>query len=205
MPRFLPLLAFSFLSLTLFGCGKSLPTQYYAFEGADCSLQCDTLPKRTLRVARVGIPQYLEREALVQRKPGCVALTVDSLHVWAEPLADGIRRLLANGLTEPLLANGLTVLPLGSESRGTYTLLLDILHLDGVKEGEATLSAQWSLLESESNLVLDDGLFSARKHVPEANNASLVATWAQLITEATEHIAGRINQKFSKSRSLQRR
>ncbi|MCR4665868.1 MAG: PqiC family protein [Desulfovibrio sp.] len=196
--RFLPLVLFPILFTA--GCGKSMPTRYYALQSEALSVSCTDLPKTTLRVAGVGVPSYLSRDALVERKPGEANLTIDSLTLWAEPLDDGIRRIFVNGLTAPLLEEGLTVLPMASEDRGVYTLVLDILTLDGVRGGEASLSLSWRLLENASTRILDSGLYSARASVPGEDKKYLVERWGDLLRGAREAIQKKICEKIGRRR-----
>ncbi|MBQ7618108.1 MAG: membrane integrity-associated transporter subunit PqiC, partial [Desulfovibrio sp.] len=163
--KLFPTLLLFCLALAMLGCGKSQPTHYYAFSGQPLDFVRDKLPSRTLRLARISIPQYLEREAIVQRSPNEAELKLDSLHIWAEPIHDGIRRQLYACLAKPLLEQNIALLPLASEDSGRTTLLVDILELNGQAGGQAFLSAQWSLQTSESNRLLENGLFASSKAV----------------------------------------
>ena len=186
------------LCLALCACGRSQPTQYYAFEGKYETLVRNALPKTTLRIARVALPQYLDREPLVLRKKGHVELQVDSLHVWGEPLTDGVRRLLANELRAPLLAQGITLLPMATEKTGTYTLLVDISRLDGSFDDMAEIEAHWSLLTAEQDRVIRDGFFSEALQVPHASYQDLVQTEGNLVRALARHILAampRLSQK----------
>lgn len=174
------------LALSLCACGRSLPTQYYAFEGQTDDLIQDSLPRTTLRIARVALPQYLDRESLVLRKKGQVELQVDSLHLWAEPLADGVRRILCHELQKPLLARGITLLPMATEKSGTYTLLVDISRLDGSFQEKAEIAAHWSLLHGDE--VIKDGLFSASQQITTSSYKGLVEAEGALIRALGRHI-----------------
>ena len=176
-------------------CGRSAPTTYYALEDTTAFVQQDRLPAKTLRIARVALPQYLEREPIVTRTNGVVELGVNPVHVWAEPLGDGIRRVLQTELSAPLLTHGLTVLPLASESSGTYTLLVDILRLDGELGKNVALAAQWSLLESAGNRTVDDGIFTAESALGSSSYAELVHEESILVRRLAAHLVQRITEK----------
>ncbi|MCR5814218.1 MAG: PqiC family protein [Desulfovibrio sp.] len=195
-----PYLLLLLFCLTLCACGRSQPTQYYAFEGKAEAFVQDALPKTTLRIARVALPQYLEREPLVLRKKGQVQLQVDSLHVWAEPLTDGVRRLLSNELRQPLLARGITLLPMATEKNGSYTLLVDISRLDGSFEDHAEIEANWSLVTEEPERVIKDGVFSASLPVPHSSYHELVEAEAELIRALARHILAAIPRLPQKAR-----
>ena len=194
-------LALLLLTLCLQACGKSSPTNYYALS-SNINLQTqDRLPKTTLRLARVAIPPYLDRETIVTKKPDQVQLAVDSVQVWAEPLSDGVRRILQNELAAPLLEHNITVLPLASESSGTYTLLIDILRLDGQLGSKVNLSAQWSLVTSQANQTLDDGIFSAEQVLTEGSYQELVAAESILLQNFAKHLLNRLPLAMRKGKN----
>ena len=180
------------LIILLAGCGKSTPTNYYTLTANSALTTQNNLPKTTLRVARVAIPQYLDRDAVVSRNDA-VVLKVDSVQVWAEPLGDGLRRVLQNQLAPELLERNITVLPLGSEDAGTYTLLVDILRLDGEFNGQAQLQAQWSVITSNTNHSLADGIFVAQETIQGNTYEDLVRGFSKL----TQRLASHISQNLS--------
>ncbi|MBO4334940.1 MAG: membrane integrity-associated transporter subunit PqiC [Desulfovibrio sp.] len=187
------------LCLALCACGRSQPTQYYAFASQPENLVRNSLPKTTLRIARVALPQYLEREPLVLRKKGHVDLQVDSLHVWAEPLTDGVRRLLASELRQPLLAQGITLLPTATEKIGTYTLLVDISRLDGSFGDMAEIEAHWSLLTGEQDRIIRDGFFAKALPVPQGSYQDLVETEGNLVRDLARHMLAAMPRHPQKS------
>ena len=103
-----------FLSLVLLtllsGCARSTPTRYYLLESALEPVKADTLPSKNLRVAQVTVPDYLDRNSIVSRVNGETELVVSQFHAWAEPVGHGVRRVVQEVLTPPLLAVGLNVL-----------------------------------------------------------------------------------------------
>ena len=175
------------LLIFLGGCGKSIPTNYYTLQTSFTPITKDSLPKTTLRVARVAIPQYLDRE-----KDASI-LGVNSVQVWAEPLGDGIRRVLQTELTPKLLEQNITVLPLGSEDTGTYTLLVDILRFEGELNAKANLIAQWSLVSSTSNNVITNGIYSAEEQLNNPTYHNMVEALSNLTKKLAAHILERVS------------
>lgn len=60
---------FIFLALTvlLAACARSTPTNFYLLESRLTPVSTDSLPAKSLRVAAVSVPEYLEREGIVSR------------------------------------------------------------------------------------------------------------------------------------------
>ena len=195
----LRIISFSLLVLLLAACGRSQPTAYYAFKAEGHAVSATQLPKTTLRIARVAIPQYLERDSVILREPNSVAITVDSLNVWAEPLGDGIRRSVHTVLLEPLLEQGITVLPLSTEANGTYALFIDVLRLEGTKNGTAHLTAQWSLVANDNTKIVCDGIYSDEKEVQAGTYAGLVEAEGELVTGCARQILENITARLASS------
>lgn len=102
MSRHIFLLAALLTLLT--ACGRSTPTNYYLLESSLGPVQADGLPAKSLRVAQVSVPEYLDRSGIVSRVDGQTQLIVAQFHAWAEPVSNGVRRVIQEVLTPPLLA-----------------------------------------------------------------------------------------------------
>ena len=178
--------------LLIAACGRSVPTNYYALTAPTEQLTLDRLPRKTLRIARVAIPQYLDREPIVTHKSTVGELHVDSIQIWAEPLNEGIRRILQNTLSPKLLQTGINVLPLASEETGNYVLFIDVLRLDGALGGQLDYSCQWRLTEISSNRTLAEGIFSAQKPLAAATYKEYVQATSTILHEFGLSLADRI-------------
>ena len=112
-------------------CSRSTPTNYYLLESRLAPVSAESLPGKSLRVAPVSVPEYLDRDGIVSRVGESTQLVVAQFHSWAEPLSHGVRRVTREVLTRPMLHAGINVLPAGDESTADYILYLDVQRLDG--------------------------------------------------------------------------
>ncbi|MCR5563609.1 MAG: PqiC family protein [Desulfovibrio sp.] len=200
MKRSLSLLLSIPMLCALTACGRSVPTAFYALESASGPALADSLPDRTLRIARVAIPAYLDRNGIVSRSNGRSRIDVGTVHVWAEPLADGIARVLNEDLTAPLLAKGLTVLPPANEDKADYTLYVDLLRLDGGVGLATELAAHWTVEKSDGER-LGKGLFAARDDAISRSYEDLAAAQSRLVQQLAAYLARRIEPRHEKSRA----
>ena len=189
MSRRLLLLAALLTLLT--ACGRSAPTSYYLLESSLGLVQADGLPDRSLRVAQVNVSEYLDRNGIVSRVDGRNRLVIAGFHAWAEPLSHGVRRVVQQTLTPPLLAGGVNVLPSGDEGGGDFALLLDVQRLDGNFDDKAVLEARWSL-RNRDNAILGRGIYAAEEAVQGKNYDALVAAESSLIRRMAEHLAEKL-------------
>ncbi|MBD5607906.1 MAG: membrane integrity-associated transporter subunit PqiC [Desulfovibrio sp.] len=177
-----------FILLVLCGCARSAPTNYYLLESDVEPLQTDRMPKKTLRVAQVEIPAYLNRNNIVSRVKGQTALIIAEFHLWAEPVGAGVRRVIEETLLRPMLDAGVNVLPSGTASGGDYILLIDIQRLDGNFNEKAALDARWTLLDRDERPI-ESGIYRAEELANGANYNILVAAESKLVREMGEKLS----------------
>ena len=182
MQRPVILLLLVALALSATACGRSVPSRYYVLDCPAEAVHAENLPQLTLRVARVNIPPYLDRAGIVSRERGHARLDVAEAHLWAEPLAEGVRRIIQETLTPPLLQAGMTVLPLGNEKEGAYILLIDIQRLEGTFDGPANLIGRWEVID-EGERCVGNGIYTASGEVQGHAYGQLVEAESRLIRE----------------------
>lgn len=176
------------LIIPLGGCFRSTPTNYYLLESSQKPFSADNLPGKSLRVAQVEVPGYLNRNNIVSRVQGETKLILAEFHLWAEPVGAGVRRVVEEVLTRPLLENGVNVLPSGTESGGDYVLLLDLQRLDGNFNEKAVLECRWTLLDRDEK-PLRRGIFAAEEMVNGADYNILVGAESKLARELGQYLA----------------
>ena len=184
-----------FLSLVLLtllsGCARSTPTRYYLLESALEPVKADTLPSKNLRVAQVTVPDYLDRNSIVSRVNGETELVVSQFHAWAEPVGHGVRRVVQEVLTPPLLAVGLNVLAPGDDTRADYVLLVDLQRLDGNFDSKAVLEARWTLKNRHDD-VIARGIYADVEPVEGKTYDVLTAAESRMVRRMGEHLAARL-------------
>lgn len=182
---------FALCLLALAACGRSTPTNYYLLESALGPMQTDNLPPRSLRVAAVETPAYLNRNNIVSRVQGETRLILAEFHLWAEPVGNGVRRVVEESLTKPMLEHGVTVLPSGTASGGDYVLVLDLQRLDGNFNEKAVLESRWALLDKDDKS-LGNGIFSAEEQVQGSDYNVLVGAESRLVRRLGDYLAQRL-------------
>ncbi len=192
MPRKLcPVAVLGLFLVMVAGCGRSTPTSYYLLESGAAPVQADALPPTSLRVAMVEVPNYLNRNNIVSRVQGETRLILAEFHLWAEPVSNGVRRVVEETLTRPLLERGVTVLPTGAAGGGTYVLALDVQRLDGNFNEKAVLESRWTLLDRD-DAPLANGIFSAEEMVQGSDYNVLVGAESRLVRRLGDYLAGRL-------------
>lgn len=184
-------------ALALTACGRSTPTNYYLLESGIQAMQVEETPTRTLRVAQVSIPGYLQRNNIVSRVAGQSKLILADFHLWAEPVNNGVRRVVEETLLEPLHGHGIQLLPPATEERGDFTLLLDVQRLDGNFDENAVLECWWTLVNRDDRAVAR-GLYSAAELVRGADYNVLVQTESALVRGLGKYLAEQLPAKMTR-------
>ena len=192
MRRILTLITLLGLGLAaLAGCARSTPTNYYLLESGMAPLTAESLPPATLRGDMVEVPNYLNRNNIVSRFAGETRLILAEFHLWAEPVSNGVRRVVAETLTPPLLEAGVTVLPVGTANGGDYVLLLDVQRLDGNFNEKAVLESRWTL-HDKNDAPLAEGIFAAEEMVGGNDDNVLVAAESRLVRRMGDYLAEKL-------------
>ena len=190
MQRNILILSLVLLAL-LSGCGRSTPTRYYLLESALDPVKADSLPSKNLRVAQVTVPDYLDRNSIVSRVNGQTELVVSQFHAWAEPVAHGVRRVVQEVLTPPMLAAGFNVLAAGDDTRADYVLLIDLQRLDGNFDSTAVLETRWTLKNRHDD-VIARGIYADAEAVNGKTYDTLTTAESRMVRRMAEHLGNRL-------------
>ena len=116
--------------------------------------------KIPVQLRRITLPEYLDRSGIVNRRDDGVSLDVTEVHVWGEPLKDGVRRSLTETLA-PRLASTAFALENPDEQNARMVISVDILRFEGVMPGKALLDARFSIEhEGKGLLVRENRVFT---------------------------------------------
>ncbi|MBO4301223.1 MAG: membrane integrity-associated transporter subunit PqiC [Desulfovibrio sp.] len=187
-----------FLSIFLTACGHSVPTRYYLLESSHTPLKCDNLPSKRLRLAEVTVPEYLDRNGIVSRVQGSTEVIVSQFHAWAEPVANGVRRLFQERLGKSLLAADVNTLAAGDDSPSNYTLYIEIQRLDADFHADAILEARWTLRGNREN-VLGTGIYADKEAVTGKTYDELVAAESSVLCRMADHLSQCLTAALSKN------
>jgi len=192
--------AIIFLSLALAGClgGRSAPTSFYMlspFSASPAGRSPTTSEARIhIGLETVVVAEYLNRNEIVVNLDNTVYRLAE-FNQWAEPLSNNLTRVLEQNLTN-LLRDDLIDVFLASQSSipFDYRLEIDVIRLDGNLADQATLVAQWALLEGDE----DDLKLMRRSQYqePAADNTykALVLAKSRTVEKLSREIAAAIKK-----------
>jgi len=181
------------LALSLAGCGSSPPSTFYRLTPASTAVGSGQQP--SLGVGPVTIPEYLDRTPLVY-SGGDNRLQIAGNELWAEPLADGITRVIGLNLARLLGTQNLAYFPWDTRQAPEYGIRLNILDLDAT-DGEARLTADWVVYHPGDAGIISRRIssFSQTLSGQGGTAAQLPPAYSALLYQLSETIATAIRDQ----------
>ncbi|MEP5568540.1 MAG: PqiC family protein [Halioglobus sp.] len=183
------------IALMLSACGTTPPSSHYRLT----ALQ--TLPTNangpSLGVGPVNIPEYLNRDAMV-RSDGANSLSIDNGERWAEPLEDGITRVVILNLAGLLNTQDIRRFPWHPDRAPNIGIKLNVLKMD-TETARATLVAEWSVYRVNHDEPISRRLSRYEEPMPSASStggdiaAAYSALLASLSRDMAEEARGLVN------------
>lgn len=196
------------LALWLTACATSPPNSYYRLTPLDGLKATGQTP--SLGIGPVEIPEYLNRRALVSNSGG-TQLKIHNQERWAEPLDDGILRVVSLNLANLLNTQHLHYFPWDPRQAPDYSIRIKLLALEA-DDKEATLLAEWLVDRRDDDGVASDGVASdgvasgprislLKQSLPTGafQPAQLPPAYSDLLYQLSELIAAEIRSKQAAS------
>jgi uncharacterized lipoprotein YmbA len=159
---------------------RSDPAQFYALTTvpfADPATPPSQLAARTVLLTRVIVPDYLAHPGIVVRD-GEARVHISEIHLWAEPVRDGVTRILRDALAARLGPE--RVHPIDTRRpRGPHLEVeVTFSRFELSSQNEALLDARWQLIAQPEGARRTGGV-SHQRHsftpVPEDYSPGIVA------------------------------
>lgn len=133
-------------ALVLAACGTSPASRFYVLPSPPAAATASAAGAPPLRLRPVRLPDYLARPAMAVRQGDSEIRYLDASR-WAEPLDDGLTRILAQALAERLGDARVYRSGQGTDSTPAeaQSLRVEVLRLDNAPDGSAQLEARWQL------------------------------------------------------------
>lgn len=178
------------LLLLLGACGSSPRTNHYLLTAGEMPVPTGHTP--SLGIGPIEIPQYLNRNALVYRRDGN-QLQVSGQDRWAEPLTDGMQRILAINLAGLLDTVDVSYFPWHPRRTPDFGIKVTVLNLDA-NDRRARLVAEWLVYAGTTDAPVARRISDLRQDLPagELSPGQVAPAYSELLYQLSAIIAGEI-------------
>ncbi|MBG89678.1 MAG: hypothetical protein CMO80_22645 [Verrucomicrobiales bacterium] len=181
------------LAAFLTGCmsldPKPDPTRHFTLSARATSANEST--GVSIYIGEVEIPEYLNRSNLVLRKSGN-EITISEYDRWAEPLENGITRVIAENISAHTGSRKVFTSAAGSSS--SFLRVRVQVHALEPADSGIIASASWKLM-NQSDQVLDSGQWKTSGDVQlssDSDTAAKVSAMSELLAQLSNQISDAI-------------
>lgn len=186
-------------TLYLYGC-SSPPSNFYLLSSLELH-QANHLHAQPiyLGLGPIDIAQYLQQPQIITRLSDN-QVNINEFHRWAEPLADGVKRIINQNLSLLVPSNHIANYPWPVKTRVDYRISMTIVRFDVQYNGESVLVARWKITNEDTTKTY---LSRANRYSSYANindYSSIVGSMNENITNLCRDIAEHLRQlaKFTR-------
>lgn len=144
-------------------------------------------------VGPVTLAAYLDRPSIVVREGGN-QVRPSRAHEWAEPLKDGVARVIAENLAIMLPTDAVVLFPWRTPQTVAYRVTVEILRFDGSLGGPVGLNGHWQLLDGAGKQLEQKAVVLAEP-VAEPTYVAVVAAQNRLLAAVSRDIATAIRAR----------
>jgi len=177
------------LVFMLGACGSTPQSNYYRLNSTSSGGSGDT---PALGIGPIQIPEYLNRNAMVFNR-GKNQLHIANFERWAEPLEEGVQRVLGLNLAGGLDTQNIRPFPWRASETPDYGIQLWLLTLD-ITPDEARLVAEWRVHKPQTNTEVARRISRYQAPVSGADGAALSGSYSGLLEQLSEEIAAAIRR-----------
>lgn len=149
------------------GCASSPSTGLYLLAALPQPAPAQTFPD-SLGIGPVSLPDYLDRLQVVARGASG-ELAVSDTERWAEPLHEGLARVLDQNLAALLGTQRIVRFPWPASLAPDVQVAVEVLRFDAEPGASLRLEARWSVRVRGGETVVEPSL--TRIEVPSGNSA----------------------------------
>ena len=171
--------------LLVSACGSSPKTNYYMLSAKDSVSPGDSGP--ALGVGPVEVPEYLRRSTMVINRDEHL-LTLSEFDRWAEPLEDGIARVVALNLASLLDTQNMQRFPWRRYSAPQFGVSMVLAQMS-MKGTHAELVTEWRITEVATQTVLKQKIGRYSTTASGTDAPDVASAYSELLLELSQDIA----------------
>jgi len=155
-------------------------------------------PALSLGIGPVTLPGYLDRQEIVTR----IAqnqVRLSEYDRWAEPLEEGVARVVSQNVASILRAERITSYPWPIDRKPLYQIELEVLRFETNNAQEAHLAARWTLRHTRKKDLVRYRDTRLSRPAGERSTAAFIAALSEVLGDLSRQIAQAIEEMDGKS------
>ena len=189
------LLLIPFIAGGCVGKGTVEPTKMYVLNSMEPrqKLESSVIKEDTvIGITRMGLATYLKRPHIITRVEGNEIHLADFAR-WAEPLEDGISKILAENLSILLGTDKVLIAPWRRDLEIDYQVHLNIVRFDARIGGDVVLAVRWGVVEGDAESpMLIAKIYTYREPLSGSSYGAIVAAENSLLEDLSRDVAAEI-------------
>ncbi|MEH6582793.1 MAG: PqiC family protein [Halioglobus sp.] len=179
----------------LAGCGTTPQNNYYLLSAQESPSPSGQSP--ALGIGPIEIPEYLNRNGLVYNRDGN-QLHIAAYERWAEPIANGVERVMGLNLAIMLDTENVQTFPWYRSEEPDYGIQVTVIALDA-NDSQATLVAEWVVQKPKSDQFLIRRLTRLYHDMPtgEVTPEQIAPAYSALLYQLSQLIADKISKDLA--------
>ncbi len=176
----------------LCSCQSSPPKQYFVLTAQPSVIEAgSTSLKHDIGIGPIDVPEYLNFTQMVyQLEDGSLQRIGNSY--WAEPLDQGISRIMSMNLSQSDHSRKLVLFPWPVENTPQYSVTIKIMTLNR-DNNNARLNANWELIDNHVNRHITQQNFTAITNAG-TTAAEMVTAYSDLLAQLSQQIDNALQQ-----------
>lgn len=182
-----PLLGVLFCLLV--GCaGPSTPGRFYVLSPAESLARGNAPSDLSVGVGPISLPPHLDRGQIITLASEN-RLELNELDQWAEPLKDGVVRVMATNLAGILNTQRVYQFPWRRPVTVQYQVAISILRFDTDARGLSVLTARWDLIRGDGQELIFSQTSTFSQQMVGSDIEPTVAAMSANLGELSREIA----------------
>lgn len=179
------------LSLIVWACSNTAPTQFYTLDAvlqSPAPVTHNAQSPRVIGIGPISLPAVLNRKAIVTRGPAQSIQVTDSQQ-WAEPLLDNIARVIARNIATLQPQHILHVYPWTAFGAVDTRLVIEITQFEARPSKGVYFEAVWSVKDERSEQTIQQGHSKLERRLKNQDTSEMVTQMNDILAAFSTELA----------------
>lgn len=191
----IPLLSTLFCLAIIAGCGSSPRSDYYMLTANAPGIPGGGGP--SIGIGPVSVPEYLNTRQIVMNR-NAHKLELAEFDRWAEPLDEGVSRVVAVNLAVMMNTADVQIFPWRRDAVPEYAARVTVVQF-AAQGNEALLVTEWAVTRPGEGVAVDRGISQLTTTLKGGEPEHVASAYSELLLQLSEIIAAAVRADLGKA------